>query len=129
MKANQLLFRTDYEKDIDMLQRIQRRETKMIPGLKDLSYEERLKKFGLTTLEKRQLTGDQIWRRIQECGLQVAYASDDDKFLRKILALCFLPAEHIILIFRCLEQEATTDALTPLLQYISRFRSKCGWCL
>ena len=50
------------------------------------------------------------------------YASDDDtfKFLSKIMALCFLPTEHIIQIFHRLEQKATTDALTPLLQYISR---------
>ena len=43
------------KKDIDMLERIQRRATKMIPQLRDLSYEERLKECGLTTLETRQL--------------------------------------------------------------------------
>ena len=46
--------------DIDMLERIQRRATKIIPGLRDLSYEERLKKGGLTTLEIRRLKEDQI---------------------------------------------------------------------
>ena len=40
-----------------MLERIQRRATKMIP---DLSYEERLRECGLTTLETRSLRGDQI---------------------------------------------------------------------
>ena len=46
------------EKDIDTLGRIQRRATKMIPELRDLSYEKRLKECGLTTLETRR--GDQI---------------------------------------------------------------------
>ena len=34
-----------------MLETIQRRVTKLIPGLRDLRYEEQLKGFGLTTLE------------------------------------------------------------------------------
>ena len=48
------------KKDIYTLERIQSRATKMIPELRDLSYEERLKECGLTTLETRRLIGDQI---------------------------------------------------------------------
>ena len=45
-------------KDVDRLDTIQRRATKLIPELRDLTYEERLKEYGLTTLER--LRGDQI---------------------------------------------------------------------
>ena len=47
-------------KGIDMLDKIQRRATNLIPELRNLSYEERLKECGLTILETRRLRGDQI---------------------------------------------------------------------
>ena len=43
-----------------MLEKIQRRASKLIPGLRDLTYEQRLKECGLTTLETRRLRRDQI---------------------------------------------------------------------
>ena len=48
------------KKYIDKLERIQRRATKMLPELRDLSYESRLLQCGLTTLETKRLRGDQI---------------------------------------------------------------------
>ena len=53
-------WRPYVRKDIDTLERIQRRATKLIPGLRDLIYEERLTECGLTTLETRRFRGDNI---------------------------------------------------------------------
>ena len=53
-------WRPYLRKDIDILEKVQRRTTKLITGLRDLSYDDRLKECGLTTLETRRLRGDQI---------------------------------------------------------------------
>ena len=47
------------EKDIDTREIIQRKATKMIPELRDLSCEKRLKECAMTTLVTRLLRGDQ----------------------------------------------------------------------
>lgn len=53
-------WRPHLKGDIDVIEKVQRRATKMIEGCKNLSYEERLRVLGLTTLETRRLRADLI---------------------------------------------------------------------
>jgi hypothetical protein len=48
------------KKHIDMIENVQKRATKRIPGMKNLSYEEPLRKLELPTLSYRRLRGDMI---------------------------------------------------------------------
>ncbi|GAB0202720.1 hypothetical protein GRJ2_002737600 [Grus japonensis] len=67
------LWRPQYRRDMELLERVQRRAVKMIRGLEHLCYGDRLRELGLFNLEKRRLQGGVIAAFQSLKGLQKSW--------------------------------------------------------
>ncbi|CAC5399538.1 unnamed protein product [Mytilus coruscus] len=78
-----------------------------------------------------------IFRKIQNTGLVVSYNSKGNtfKFLRKLMAIPFLPVEHISTAFNKLMDTAPAGRLQTVLRYVqkrwinSRLWPIASWCV
>ena len=59
-KSNKVIWAPRYKKDVELLEQVQMRATKQVPGLRDMEYSDRLKHLKLPTLVFRRIHGDGI---------------------------------------------------------------------
>ena len=61
LEYNSVIWSPSLKRDIALLEQVQRRFTKRLRGLKDHSYDERLKLLNLERLELRRIWSDLLW--------------------------------------------------------------------
>jgi len=77
--GNSIIWSPSTARDIDAVESVQRRFTKRLPTLKNLSYRERLKCLNIFSLELRRLHTDLFWCYKIVFGL--VYVNLDDLFV------------------------------------------------
>ena len=77
-----------YEKDCWLLERVQKRATKMVKGLQNLQYEDRLKSLNMFSLKYRRLRGDLIEVFKFVTGVHAGYLEDMFEFDREHRGRC-----------------------------------------
>ena len=60
LESNNVIWAPRYKKDVELLEQVQRRATKQVPGLRDMEYSDRLKHLKLSALVFRRIRGDMI---------------------------------------------------------------------
>ena len=77
-----------YEKDCWLLERVQKRATKMIQGIRNLQYEDRLRTLNMFSLKYRRLRGDliEVFKFVN--GQHVGYLKDMFEFSKENRGRC-----------------------------------------
>jgi len=52
------MWSPEYRRDVELLEHVQRRATKIISGMEHLPSKDRLRELGLCSLEKKRLEGE-----------------------------------------------------------------------